>query len=1213
MIKTADLTPRQKKIAITLFAILLIYLLFGFIGAPFMVRSILEKQVAEAINRQVTVGPVRVNPITLSVTLRDLNIRENDGAPFVKLDEAYANLQTSSLFKWALVLKSVRVVNPDIALVRTGGTTFNFSDIGRESPQKTPEAKKTADAGGFALAIYDTHITGGRIVVDDRVVSVIHHIDDLNLSVSDLSSRPADMGVYTLFNLAARINGAAFSLDGKTRPFGPERETKATIGLKSLQVPHYLPYVPLPENLVVRSLQVETETELSFRMKEDNQPELVLAGLLSLQDVQLADGNGEPFVNHRNLKFDLLPSTVLTGQIRLAQVDLAGPEIFLKRLPTGDLYLPFLAVKAYDKGQEAAAEDTTGQFAPVVTIDRLNLKAGVVHFEDRSNSDPFSTTITDLSLEVDNFGLNSDRTAAYRLSLKTEADESVRLSGTASLAPLQVSGEVDVSDVKVSRYLPYYKDLFAFKAVEGRVSFGGNYRFREENDIPLVSLAGVHLDVDALKVVDEDDDEPLLSLDRLSLADTTAELARREVTLGSLTLSKANISCRREKDGSLNLVKAFVPATAPEAPLTDRAGAPDGKPMPQTEPSPEPFVVNLTTVKIADVAVNVEDRVPGEPVTLRIDQIALSATDLSTAPGSTGKADLSLRWEQGGRLQAVGDVTIDPLSLNMAIQVKKMDVRPFQPYLSEQAGLIVTQGFFNTAGRMRLSRKNGAAPSFTYTGKAGLNQFASIDRKNANDFLKWNALLFDNLEVGVNPTRISIDQVSLADFFARVIVDPDGSINLVSMFNPPGAEPAIENGKTDRSAPASGKTAQPVPDPEKPSIRIAQVTLSGGDVDFSDRFVKPNFNAKFNDMGGRISGLESIAEKRADVLIEGMWSSHAPVKVTGQINPLIENPYVDLNLNISDIELSPFSPYSGKYIGYILEKGKLTFNVAYLMENRKLEATNSIYINQLTLGDSVESPDAVSLPIKLAIALLKDREGNIELDLPVSGSLDDPEFKVGRVVLTVLKNLIVKIVTSPFAALGALAGGGEELSYLAFDPGVSEISQENAEKMDKLAKILFERPGLKLDVQGTATPETDGEALQAVLLENRLKAEKLQKMMKSGKSAVPLEEIVLGEEERTVILEKLFAASGIAAPVDDSGKPVELTPETMQKLLRTRTEVTENDFRKLANARAFNGKNYLLENGKVERERIFIVEPRAGARTQKPKEADKGQVVFSLK
>jgi hypothetical protein len=218
-----------------------------------------------------------------------------------------------------------------------------------------------------------------------------------------------------------------------------------------------------------------------------------------------------------------------------------------------------------------------------------------------------------------------------------------------------------------------------------------------------------------------------------------------------------------------------------------------------------------------------------------------------------------------------------------------------------------------------------------------------------------------------------------------------------------------------------------------------------------------------------VSGLESVREKRADVLLEGMWSNHAPVRITGQINPLIENPYLDLNLNISDIELSPFSPYSGKYIGYILEKGKLTFNVAYLVENQRLEATNSIamsissrWVIRWTARTRSACPSSWPLPC------LKDREGNIELDLPVSGSLDDPEFKIGKVVLTVLKNLIVKIVTSPFAALGALAGGGEELSYLDFDAGISEISQENAEKMDKLAKILFERPGLKLDIQGAA-------------------------------------------------------------------------------------------------------------------------------------------------
>ena len=480
MIKTAVLTPRQKKIVIAISAILAVYILFGFLGAPFIVRSIMEKQVARAISRDVSVGSVRVNPITLSVTLRDLDVRESGGAPFVKLDDATVNLQVSSLFKWALVLKSVQVVNPTFSLVRSGETTFNFSDIGKGNAPGSAPSQQPGDAGGFALAVYDTRITGARIVMDDRVAAVAHHIDDLNVTVSDFSSRPADIDVTTRFNLAARINGAALALDGKTRPFGPERETTVEVDVEKLSVPHYLPYATLPENLVVRSLTVETQTEVDFRMLGGGQPELVVAGLISFIDARLADGNGDAFVYHPNLKIDLLPSKVLGGELRVARMDSSGSEYFLKRLHSGELYLPFLSVNAYGEAEEKAAEDTTGGFQPVLTIDAFKLDQAVVHFTDLSNSDPFSTTITDLDVEVDNFGLNSDRTAAYRLSLQSEAGESVSLSGTASPTPLQLTGELDVSGLHVSRYIPYYKDRFDFKTPSGRLSFGGNYRFRQE-------------------------------------------------------------------------------------------------------------------------------------------------------------------------------------------------------------------------------------------------------------------------------------------------------------------------------------------------------------------------------------------------------------------------------------------------------------------------------------------------------------------------------------------------------------------------------------------------------------------------------------------------------------------------------------------------------------------------------------------------------------
>ena len=1228
MIKTANLTPRQKKIAITIAALIVLYILFGFIGAPFIVRGILEKQVAAAIKRQVTVESVRVNPLTLSVTLRQLSVREPGGDPFADVDEVYANLQTASVFKWALVLKTVRLANPDIHLVRTGETTFNFSDIGAEGDAEQAPDPEATDANGLALAIYDVRITGGAIGLDDRVTGVNHRIEAFDLGISDFSSRPADTDVYTLFELAARVNGAKLSIQGKAQPFAPDRHTKADIGLHDLQVPHYLPYVALPDNLQIASLTLESDAEIEFRMLDSDRPELVVAGILTLLKARLADGSGAPFAIHPKLQLDILPSRVLTGELRFAEVESTAAEYFIKRLPSGDLYLPFLAVRAGDAVEEKATEKTSGAFHPVVTIDRLHLNKAIVHYSDQANSTPFATTIEELSLEVDNFGYNTDRTAAVRLAIETDAAESLALSATASLEPLAASGEIKVADIELARYLPYHKDLFAFKTVAGELSFGGNFRFRQENDAPQVSLFGVYVNVQALKVVDEEDDDPLIALARLRVADTTAELAEGVATIGDISLADMQVVCRREKDGVLNLARAFVPITAaPDATVpADPAGpnvspdqpagaqeapAPEGEMPAAAGPTAEPFVVNLNQIKVANLSVDVEDRVPATPVKLRVDKINVNASNLSTAPGRDGQAEVSLQWEPKGTVQANGGLTIDPFALDMQVNVTQMDIRSFQPYISEQTDMVVTNGLFSTRGRLRMSRKGSADPAITYAGKAGLNRFASIDRKNANDFLKWNALRFDKVDLGVNPTRIAIDQITLADFFARVIVDADGSVNLASMFGE-DAKPADAAQPSDDHQQSEAPHGSPHSQPP-PSIRIAEVALSGGDVDFSDRFIKPNFNAKFHDLGGRVSGLESIAEKRADVLLEGMWSNHAPVEITGTINPLIQDPYVDLSLTISDIELSPFSPYSGKYIGYILDKGKLTFNVAYLMENRRLEGKNSVFIDQLTLGDTVDSPDAVSLPIKMAVALLKDRAGNIQLDLPVSGSLDDPEFKVGKVILTVLKNLIVKIVASPFAVLGALAGGGEELSYLDFDAGISEIGPDNAGKIDKLATILYERPGLKLDIQGTLAPEADSDALRVRLLENRLKAQQLQRMVAAGQSAVPVEEIVLAAEERQAIVETLFADSAIPAPTDDSGNPVELTPEIMEELLRSHTAVTQDDLRKLANSRAFAAKEYLLATGQVERERLFIVEPSAKEAEEEPATRPAGRVVFSLK
>ncbi|MBV5337397.1 MAG: DUF748 domain-containing protein, partial [Deltaproteobacteria bacterium] len=262
-------------------------------------------------------------------------------------------------------------------------------------------------------------------------------------------------------------------------------------------------------------------------------------------------------------------------------------------------------------------------------------------------------------------------------------------------------------------------------------------------------------------------------------------------------------------------------------------------------------------------------------------------------------------------------------------------------------------------------------------------------------------------------------------------------------------------------------------------VKIGKITLQGGNVRFSDNFVKPNYTANLKKIGGRVSGLSTEPGSTASLELRGNYDNVAPLSVTAQINPLSAKPYLDLQAEIKGVELTPFSSYSGKYAGYAIEKGKLSLFVKYKIEDGQLVAENRVFIDQLTFGDRIESPDATKLPVNLAISLLKNRNGEIDLDLPISGSLDDPQFSIGGLVIKVIVNLFVKAVTSPFALIGSMFGGGEELSNVEFDFGRAVISPDSQKRLENLAKALVDRPSLRLEIEGRIDPENDREGLKS--------------------------------------------------------------------------------------------------------------------------------------
>ena len=411
-----------------------------------------------------------------------------------------------------------------------------------------------------------------------------------------------------------------------------------------------------------------------------------------------------------------------------------------------------------------------------------------------------------------------------------------------------------------------------------------------------------------------------------------------------------------------------------------------------------------------------------------------------------------------------------------------------------------------------------------------------------------------------------------------------------------GNENRAAAGKNRRKS-AGGKSAgqvraaAPAAAASDKAITIGKINLTGGNIYFTDLFIKPNYNANLTGVQGTISELKP--EAPGDLDIKARLDNAAPVEIKGKLNPLSKELFLDIVADAKEIELSPMTPYSGRYVGYGIEKGKLSFNVKYKLENRKLSAENKIILNQLTFGEKIESPDATKLPVLFAVSLLKDRNGVIDIDLPISGSLDDPQFSVGGIIWRIIVNILTKAVTAPFSLLGAAFSGGgasgEELSYVEFDTGRATLNDAGKSKIAALAKALNNRPSINLELTGRVDPASDLEGIKRVGIERKAKAQKLRELVRQGQAQRSVDDIQFDKDEYPKYLKAAYGEESFPKPRNLIGLAIDLPVAEMEKLMLQNAKVSDDDMRQLASQRAQAVRDALIATGQIGAERLFIV------------------------
>lgn len=1219
-------SPRLRKYLKLLAAFLVIFSITGFLLLPPIVKSVLLKQLSQKLQREVSIQSVRINPFMLSVTVRGFEIKEpKSQTPFVSFDELYLNLQTMSIFRRGIITKEITLVKPYIHLVRNEDLSYNFSDLLQMAPQKPKEEGKDS-SGSLRFSLNNIQIINAGIDFADGPKHTNHEIREAKLTVPFVSNLPYFLDSYVQPAFSARVNGHAVDFKGNTKPFVDSLETNLDLDLKDVNIPYYLAYSPVPLDFRLVSGLLDLQASLSYVQYKDRKPMLSVKGSTALKTLRIDDKAGSQMISLPRLDISISSSDLMAMNMHFAKIEFQSPEINVKLDRSGKLNLLALLPKSVEKVEGKTKDTVKAEIKtkaedrkplPIIEADEIILADGKVTAVDASEGRNFSTSLNSIQAKISHFSTEKDKKTEAEASFKTDTQEDFRLTSNFSVEPLSGEGTVELKRIALKKYAPYYSKFILFSIEDGRFDFSTNYSFAMLDKEPEVKVSELMANLSALRLRKPGDNEDFLAIPALSVKKTSADLNKQEIIVGEVSSQKGMIIARRNADSSLNLAKLLAPSATPLK-QSEVAALPRQKAV-----SVKPWTITANKISLENYAIKAEDQALAEPVSVLVDQIKIKGENISTQKNAKGKISLSLQLEKSGSVNVSGSVGIEPAFAQLKLVTNDIPIMPAVPYFSDKLKILVFDGSISSEGTLSMEYSKETGPKASYNGTAALNRLATVTKDNAEDFLKWNSLYVDSMNVTYNPLVVKINEVALSDFYSRVIINADGSINLQQIMVK--ADKEKEQGKTG-SEDGTNKQAEPERKPlkeEKPEdksvaaapakmVTIEKFTLQGGTINFSDRYIKPNFSTTMLEIGGRITGLSSEESKMAEVELRGKLDNYAPLEITGKINPLREDLFVDLGVSFKNMDLSPLTPYAGRYLGYVIEKGKLGLNLHYLIEKKKLDSQNKILLDQFTLGSQVDSPDATKLPVKLAIALLKNRRGEIDLDIPVTGQIDDPKFSMGRIIIKILLNLLVKAATSPFALLGALFGGGEEMSYLEFDPGLSSLSEAGIKKIDTLIKALHDKSSLKIDIEGHVDMDKDREGLKQLLFSRKIKAQKLKDTVQKGGAAGNVDEVKIESAEYAKYLKLAYKEEKFPKPRNVIGMAKDLPVPEMEKLMLTHIEVKEDDLRKLGSQRAFTVKDLLLKSKLIEQERIFLVEPKTLQPEKKEKVKD-SRVDFKLK
>jgi uncharacterized protein involved in outer membrane biogenesis len=1192
----------------------------GWLALPPLLRALGEKLATERLGRVVQLGAIDFRPWSLQLTLHDIRIAGRQpelDKPLLQVQRLHLDADWQSLRHLAPVLTALEIDAPVLHLTQQAAGRWDIDDIMARLQAQQP-APDTGPPAAFAL--HNVVLRGGAIEFQDDTIGRAHSLRALQVQIPSLSNLPTQRMAKVQPQLAFELNGSRFESTTQATPFAPQPQAEMLLRWSGLDLKPYLAYLPASLPVRVQSALLDAELRVQFAQAApeatEQKPMLRLSGHLAAYQLQLHDAAQAKLLFLERLTLDIEELLPLERRVQLRAVRLESPQVRVHRDLQGQLNWLRLTSSATPSSKKT--ENTHSSTMPwQFQLEQLSIQKAQVDWQDDSLATPARLALRGLALQATQIAWPLQQPVPFsgqmQLSAPRDQHAPAQLAFTGKANQHQAQLALSVKALPLAWGRPYLAASL-LPHLDGLLHADVGLAWNGPNMV--AQIAQLSLDDVELACAPQTDCQPatapslalrspnsLAELKKLQLQNTQIHLGQRRVTVESMALTQPRLLLERNSAGRWMFEPWLPPAQPPTVSTVSAASA-------APAPAP-PWSVQWQDLALHGGSVAFRDGAAASAVALMVSGLQVQLKNFAPLDAQAAPATLNLSARIGagrtepGRLQYDGSLALAPLAVQGQLQAQQLPLHVLVPYVAHDLNMDIRRADGSFEGQINYAQTAGG-PQVKLAGDAALDDvrvrtLATEEQAphpslhgpwrigRAENLLNWKSLAVRGLSVALvpdQPLQVEVRETALADFFARVVIEKDGHLNLQNWRKTPAAS---------ATAPASTAIATTATTPPAPIIRIGPITLSGGRVDFSDYFIQPNYSADLSGLAGRLSAFSSVPAapgmppQMADLELRGRAQGTAALQITGQLNPLVQPLALNIRGQMHDLELPPLSPYTVKYAGHGIERGKLNMDIHYQVQaDGQLTAGNKLVLHQLKFGDPVEGAPT-SLPLRLVTALLADRNGVINVDLPINGSLNDPEFRLGAVIFKLVGNLITKAVTAPFSLLAGLFSGAEEQGSVAFDLGTPQLTPAARQSLDKIAQAMQERPALNMTVVGQASADAEDEAWRQARLQEMVQAQKRRQAVRAGQAAQTVTPV--SAEEYPLLLKEVYRRADLKKERNLIGMAKDVPVAQMEAVLLGSIHVPDNAMRELALARAVAVRDYLATRD-LPLERLFLGAPK---------------------